>query len=149
MYIFHVLFLATNKEKKFPQFRNIISDIIATYLLASSTHTHTHNVMHVYMYMNTYTHMHTHKHIYMYMNTCTHMHTHKQQTRTHTCTHIHSHTFTHTFTYTHTHTCRLQNERMQVLKKMLQQREVDHQALNDKRLEHLWYVIKHANISLG
>ena len=33
---------------------------------------------------------------------------------------------------------RVQNERMEVLKKVLQQREVDHQALNDRRLEHLW-----------
>ena len=35
-------------------------------------------------------------------------------------------------------TYRLQDERMEVLKTMLYQREVDHQALNDKRLEHLW-----------
>ena len=34
----------------------------------------------------------------------------------------------------------LQNERLKLLKEALQQREVDHQALNDKRLEHLWYV---------
>ena len=32
----------------------------------------------------------------------------------------------------------LQKERMELLKQALQQREVDHQALNDKRLEHLW-----------
>ena len=33
---------------------------------------------------------------------------------------------------------RIQDERMAVLKRMLKQREADHQALNDKRLEHLW-----------
>ncbi|XP_064407633.1 cilia- and flagella-associated protein 91-like [Halichondria panicea] len=32
----------------------------------------------------------------------------------------------------------LQDERLEVLQSMLKQREVDHQALNDKRLEHLW-----------
>lgn len=32
----------------------------------------------------------------------------------------------------------IQNERMELLRKMLQQREVDYQAINDKRIEHLW-----------
>ena len=35
---------------------------------------------------------------------------------------------------------RLQDERLEVIKKMLQQREADHAALNDKRMEQLWYV---------
>lgn len=35
--------------------------------------------------------------------------------------------------------CRMQNERMELIKKMLQQREVDHYALNSKRIEHFWY----------
>lgn len=33
----------------------------------------------------------------------------------------------------------LHKERTELLRQLLQQREVDHQALNDKRLEHLWY----------
>ena len=33
---------------------------------------------------------------------------------------------------------RLQQERLAVIKKLLTQREVDHQSLNEKRLEHLW-----------
>ena len=33
----------------------------------------------------------------------------------------------------------LHKERIELLKQLLKQREVDHQALNDKRLEHLWY----------
>lgn len=37
--------------------------------------------------------------------------------------------------------CRMQQERMEVVKEMLQQREVDHHALNSKRMEHLWYKI--------
>ncbi len=39
---------------------------------------------------------------------------------------------------TRTQHYRLQDERLEVLQSMLKQREVDHQALNDKRLEHLW-----------
>lgn len=35
---------------------------------------------------------------------------------------------------------RLQEERLEVICQVLKQREVDHQALNDKRLEYLWYV---------
>lgn len=35
----------------------------------------------------------------------------------------------------------IQEERMDLLKKLLEQREVDYEALNDKRLEHLWLVI--------
>lgn len=33
---------------------------------------------------------------------------------------------------------RMQMERLEVVKRMLQQREVDHHALNTKRMEHLW-----------
>ena len=33
---------------------------------------------------------------------------------------------------------RLQRERLAVIEKLLQQRELDHQVLDDKRLEHLW-----------
>ena len=33
---------------------------------------------------------------------------------------------------------RLQKERMAVIEGMLKQREADHQALNERRLEHLW-----------
>ena len=33
---------------------------------------------------------------------------------------------------------RMQEERMEVIKNMLQQREVDHYALNAKRMEHFW-----------
>ena len=32
----------------------------------------------------------------------------------------------------------IQNERMELLRKMLHQREIDYQAINDKRIEHLW-----------
>lgn len=32
----------------------------------------------------------------------------------------------------------IQNERMELLRKMLQQREVDYHAINEKRIEHLW-----------
>ena len=32
----------------------------------------------------------------------------------------------------------IQNERMELLRRMLQQREVDYQAINNKRIEHLW-----------
>lgn len=35
---------------------------------------------------------------------------------------------------------RLQDERLEVVKKLLQQREADHAALNDKRMEQLWCV---------
>ena len=34
--------------------------------------------------------------------------------------------------------CRLQQERMALLQGILEQREADHQALNERRLEHLW-----------
>ena len=34
----------------------------------------------------------------------------------------------------------IQDERMELLKKLLAQREVDYQTLNDKRLEYLWLV---------
>ena len=33
---------------------------------------------------------------------------------------------------------RLQEERLALIEQMLKQRETDHQALNDRRLEHLW-----------
>ena len=32
----------------------------------------------------------------------------------------------------------IQNETMELLRKMLQQREMDYQAINDKRIKHLW-----------
>ena len=32
----------------------------------------------------------------------------------------------------------IQQERMELLEKLLQQREAHYQALNDKRLEHMW-----------
>lgn len=35
---------------------------------------------------------------------------------------------------------RLQDERMELIKKLLQQRETDHAALNDRKMEQLWYV---------
>lgn len=35
---------------------------------------------------------------------------------------------------------RLQEERLAVIEGMLKQREADHQALNDRCLEHLWLV---------
>ena len=38
--------------------------------------------------------------------------------------------------YMHVH--RMQMERLELVKKMLQQREVDHHALNSKKMEHLW-----------
>ena len=34
----------------------------------------------------------------------------------------------------------IQEERMELLRKMLQQREVDYQAINNKRIEHIWLV---------
>ena len=34
----------------------------------------------------------------------------------------------------------IQDERIKLLKKLLAQREVDYQTLNDKRLEYLWFV---------
>lgn len=34
----------------------------------------------------------------------------------------------------------IQEERMELLRKMLQQRETDYQALNNARIEHLWWV---------
>ena len=36
----------------------------------------------------------------------------------------------------------IQEERLELLKRMLQQREVDYQAINDKRIEHYWCVIE-------
>jgi hypothetical protein len=39
----------------------------------------------------------------------------------------------------HSCMCRMQEERTEVIEKMLQQREVDHYALNSKRMEHFWY----------
>ena len=33
---------------------------------------------------------------------------------------------------------RIQDERLEIVKKLLQQREADHAALNDKRMEQLW-----------
>lgn len=35
----------------------------------------------------------------------------------------------------------MQEERMELIKKMLQQREVDHYALNSKRMEHFWFAV--------
>jgi len=35
---------------------------------------------------------------------------------------------------------RLQDERLEIIKKLLQQREADHSALNDKKMEQLWCV---------
>lgn len=36
---------------------------------------------------------------------------------------------------------RLQDERMELIKKLLQQRETDHAALNDRKMEQLWYFV--------
>lgn len=35
-------------------------------------------------------------------------------------------------------TGRLQDERLDIVKRLLQQREADHGAINDKRMEQLW-----------
>lgn len=54
----------------------------------------------------------------------------------------------HTCTYNVYCVLRLQEERMAVIKGMLKQREADHQALNDRRLEHLWFVNNQSSVWL-